>query len=117
VTGRDRYTESRHAKIAYDYWIEDGSTQSGVVITTAADIPIIEHTKYFAAAGSIFEVDLISDAPPFAVATSPSRTTYTGWITTDASTPSSWSLVVEDSKITRWLGHIWQRRTIYVKAW
>lgn len=115
ATGRDRFTKIVRSKIDYDYWIEDGSsqTQNGetATITTAANIPLIAQTKYYEAGYATLETDYLKDSPPYATATVPSRTTYDGYIS-----GGTYVLVPEGSIITRWMGKIWQRKTLYIQA-
>ena len=112
TTGRDRKTRVVPCKVVYDYFLCNGSGGT----PTPGDISITQETKYYASAGSAIEVDYLADSPPFASATSPSRTTYQGYISADDATASSFSIVAEASQISRWMGNIWQRRTKYVKA-
>jgi len=49
-------------------------------------------------------------------ATNPSRSTYTGWVSTDSGTADSYSIRAEQSTQSRYLGNIWRRQTIRVKA-
>jgi hypothetical protein len=48
--------------------------------------------------------------------TSPTAITYAGWRSTDAGTASSYSLIAEPSELQNYLGNIWRRATVRVKA-
>lgn len=113
ATGRQRFSFVARSKVVYDYYL---IAATGGDYTAVTDIPIIDATLYLVQAGSVLYTDYLADSPPFATATSPDRTTYEGWMTTDAGTASSFSIVAETSQLTRWMGNIWQRRTRYIKA-
>lgn len=114
VTGRDRFTQSVTSRLAFKYYIPgvDGG------ITTAADIPLIEAQEYIYGS-TTNNVDYLADAPPFASATSPSRTAYEAVVAggsgigTGAGTGE---IVAEQSIVRRWQGGIYERVTRYIKA-
>lgn len=105
VTGRPRFTQTVTSRLAYKYYIPgvDGG------ITTASDIPIISQQLYFYGA-TTNNVDFLADSPPFTAATTPSRTTYEGWVS------GGTEIVAEQSIVRRWQGGIFERVTRYVKA-
>lgn len=119
TTGRDRFTKATTGKIVYTYWIanEVSTSQNGVTVTISDfdDIPFVAATKYYGAGNEVLEVDYLADSPPLVTATTPSRTTYEGWITADQS-DDSYSIVAEDCRIERWMGKIFVRAVKYVKA-
>jgi len=105
VTGRDRFTETVTSRLAHKYYIPgiDGG------ITTAADIPIIASQTYIYGS-TTNNVDFLADDAPFADATTPSRTTYEGWVGGGS------EIVAEQSIVRRWNGGIYERVTRYIKA-
>ena len=123
ATGRERFTKIVPMKICHDYWIANGTSQTdpiaggtGVTITTAGNIPRIQGTLYTEAGYPTLLTDYLKDSPPFVTASAPDRTAYEAYISTDAATATSYSIVVETSKLDRWMGEIWHRTTTYVKA-
>lgn len=109
-TGRARFTQTVTSKIVSAYY------EVGTSPATPADIAIIAATKYIEAGTTDQMTDYLKDSPPYATATSPSRSTYEGYISTDAGTGSSFSLVAEPSSVSLWMGNIYVRRTRYIKA-
>lgn len=105
VTGRDRFNKTVMSRIAFKYYVP--GVDAG--ITTAADIPLIAAQTYIYGS-TTNNVDFLADSPPFTAATTPSRTTYEGWMS------GGTEIVVEPSIVRRWMGNIWERATRYVKA-
>ena len=46
----------------------------------------------------------------------PTLTTYQGWVTTDAGSSTSYSIEANDSELALWVGSCWVRRRRFVKA-
>jgi hypothetical protein len=111
VTGRERFSKNVPVKIARDFFL----VGVGQTYTTFEAIPVISATRYYYGATPYLDIDYLADSPPFAQASNPSRTQYQAMITADAS-PNSFSIVAEDSVLTRWLGNIYIRETRYIKA-
>ncbi len=105
VTGRDRFNKTVLSRLAHKYYIPG----IDVGITTAADIPIVAAQEYYYGT-SQNTVDYLADSPPFTSATTPSRTTYEGWVT------GGTEIVAEQSIVKRWMGGIYERVTRYIKA-
>lgn len=111
-TGRDRFTRNVPVKIVRDFFL----VGAGQTYQTFEEIPAIAATRYLNSPTGDLDVDYIQDSPPLAVATSPNATQYRALIAADAADPDSYSIVVEDSRIDRWLGNIFMRETRYIKA-
>lgn len=87
-------------------------------------IPMISATEYVydyhainpANNNDFFPTTLLTNKPPFNIATIPSRADYEAMILADAEDPTSFSLVAENSTIERWMGNIYRRTTRKVKA-
>lgn len=109
-SGRYRFSRSVMCKVQCDYFLIDGSTY-----IKPTDIPIIAEQRYFGIAGTNLETDYLASSPPFVTPSSPARDVYEGWITSDA-TGDNWHIVIEPSRLVRWLGNIWRRETRYIKA-
>lgn len=75
------------------------------------DIPFIEATSYTFEAQPNQDVDFLQDNPPFANVTVPTRAEYEALIDAD-----DWNIVVEASRVSVWMGNIYVRETIYIKA-
>ncbi len=108
--GRLRQSFTVPAKLQNDFYLVDG-----VTYTVPADIPVVQATKYIGADGSTL-VDYLYSSPPYSASSTPSRSTYEGYIAADAGTASSFSLTAEASRLERWKGNIWKRSTLYIKA-
>jgi hypothetical protein len=116
--GRERHQRTVLARTQFDYYLVDGST-----IMTQFDIPVIEETIYYAPSSWVTPpliTDYLWENPPFTNETNPDRSTYESWMAADAASApaigSSFSLVAQASKVERWMGNIWRRQTLYIKA-
>lgn len=114
-TGRLRFTQVVPVKITYDYFKSDGTIASllGGLPVTQAQLYYIDAT---ARTTTFVTTDYLWDAPPYDTASSPSRAAYVGLMASDLATPTSFSIAVEASKISRWMGNIWRRENRSVKA-
>jgi hypothetical protein len=110
VTGRERKVENSPVQITREFFL----VGTGQTYTQWQSIPVISGQRYYGATG--LDTDYLTDAPPFVTATNPTRTAYLALVTADAASPSSFSLVVEDSTVTRWMGNIYMRETRRIKA-
>lgn len=112
VTGRDRFSRNALAKMQRDFFLVDANTGSstGPVYDDWANIPIIEQQRYFYGSNPELDVDYLADSPPLTEATTPSRTEYQDMIDSGA------YIAAESSRLARWMGNIYVRETIYVKA-
>lgn len=115
IAGRDRFIRPTMARVAFKYYIPgvDGG------ITTASDIPLILVQTYIYGS-TTNNVDYLADSPPFAAATTPSRTTYETWMASSShgsnGGEANGELVAEQSQVRRWKGGIYERATRYIKA-
>lgn len=80
------------------------------------DIPFVPATRYYFGANPNLDTDELTNSPPFDTTTVPSRATYEGWITADAATSDSYTIVAEASRVSVWQGNIYVRDTLYIKA-
>jgi hypothetical protein len=110
VTGRERKVENSSVQITREFFL----VGAGQTYTQWQSIPVISGQRYYGASG--MDTDYLTDSPPFVTATNPTRTDYLALVTADAASPSSFSLVVEDSTVTRWMGNIYMRETRRIKA-
>ena len=100
----------------------DGSTN--YPIATPDVIPVKFGTRFLYGAlnaGSNssyigYTAEYLSDGGGLQIASTPSRTTYNGWITTDNANTNSYSIESQDSTLSLWYGQIWQRTRKFVKA-
>jgi hypothetical protein len=81
-----------------------------------ADIPVVTQFRIYLTGYPNLDWPFVSDANSFSGVTVPSYTTYAGYITADAASAVSYSLCAEASRVTQWLGNIYIRETLYVKA-
>ena len=91
-------------------------------------IPIVYAQRYYANGGTLINglyTNFLTDGVGTIGATTPSLTTYTGWVSN--TNTYGWSsdviggthpaqIVAEDSHLIRWQGNIWSRMTRYVLA-
>jgi hypothetical protein len=118
--GRPRRVHLAKVKHQFDYYNVPSDA------STIYDIPIIEETKYLSSntifGPSTIEVDFLWDyvtpdgRTHFLAPSNPSRSTYEGWIAADKATANSFSIVSQGSRIERWMGNIFRRETLYIKA-
>ncbi len=112
--GRERFTKVSLARTDYVYYLPGVSGG----ITTVGDIPVIESDKYYVDGSNNVLTDYLGDpASGWSPGSVPSRADYEGLMDDDAASASSFSLIAEDSKIARWRGNIYERATVYVKAY
>lgn len=110
ATGRPKVSRAVACKVQNDYFLVDG-----VTYVKPTDIPIIASTRYYQPPYPNQDVDYLGDAPPLILASVPSRSSYDGWIASDAG-GDNWHIVMEASRLSRWMGNIWRRETRYIKA-
>jgi len=103
--GREPFSDSVTSRIVTDYYL----CASGQAYTTPGAIPTVPRLKYYYTTADQ-EAKYLADNPPYAVQSTPSRATYSGYVT------GGTEIVVEDSKLDRWMGNIYQRRTRYAVA-
>lgn len=106
VTGRERETRKVVGRAHHEYFL----CATGETYTTPQSIPVLPAQKYLAVAGGDLHTDWLRDSPPFDLDSSPSRATYEGWVTAGT------EFIAEDSNVDPYLGNIYVRVTIYVKA-
>ena len=104
ATGRERFVRTVPMRIQRDFFLVDGDT-----IPTPFDIPVVEAQKYYSVDEDV-EVDYLGDSDILANETTPSRTDYQAMIAAGD------EIVAEDSRLTRWMGNIFMRETLYIKA-
>jgi hypothetical protein len=147
--GRNRDLLTVESRVAFDFFLVDPVNGDNVnTFTSQWKIPIITAQKYRLVApyGTTWwtDIDWLSDAPPFTIATTPSRTTYNGWqanaskygwssgqvvykwgVASDNVTPTfdasgtqanPGQICAEDSQIDIWMGNIFVRKTRFVLA-
>jgi len=105
ITGRDRFTWNVPVTVQRDFFLVDAATPTDFQV-----IPVIERQRYYFGSNPNLDVDFVGDSPPLAEATHPSRTEYEALITAQS------EIVVETSRLSRWMGNIYVRETLYVKA-
>lgn len=103
--GREPITKTVNCRITSEYFL----IAAGQPYTSAFDIPVVSGQKYYVEAESV-QNDYLRDYDPYPIASTPSRTTYESWIT------SGQLIVPEDSRLDRWMGNIWVRRTRRIRA-
>src|SRR6185503_17465348 len=113
ANGRERFTKVSLSRRDYKYYLPGVSGG----ITTVADIPVIESTKYYVTSSNNVLTDYLGDPPTWDPGSTPSRADYETLMDSDAATASSFSITAEDSRIARWRGNIYERETVYVKAY
>lgn len=102
VTGRPRQTHNVPVQLSREFALTDDPD---------ADLPPIEAQRYVWSADESQDVDYLADAPPLDEPTSPSRTEYDDLIADD-----DYNIVVETSTVKIWMGNIYVRETLRVKA-
>lgn len=104
ITGRERFTKVVPARIEYAYYrIGDGT------YTTYEDIPILQEQAYYVT-DTTLNTDYLYDNPPYAADSTPSRSSY------ETLVAASTEIVAQPSRLSRWMGNIIQRETLYIKA-
>ena len=102
TNARQPLASATQAKMTYDYFLLGSvptlSNESRVTITGSLDQPLL--------AGNVYLQSY----------TSPNVTGYLSSITTDAASPSSFSLTPEAQSLSRWVGNFYERTTINIKA-
>lgn len=120
ATGRDRKAKPVLSKLEFKYYLHDSTLQanSDPKYKTVGEIPLVAETRYYEAGFTTLETDYLKDSPPYATATVPSKTTYESWITDCATNKfgSQYVIAAETSRLSRWMGNLWQRVTRYVLA-
>lgn len=106
VDGRERFTESSLSRVQHDYFL----CASGQDYETPADIPVNAAQAYYQSADSTLVTDYLTDSPPFTTASSPTLTAYLALVS------GGDEIVAEESRLTRWMGNIYERTTRYVIA-
>lgn len=115
ITGRDRFTKIVQSRLANIYYL----IGTGGTYATAGLIPIIPAQLYYYGANPLLNLDYLTDSPPFAVASNPSRAQYQTLVNaavSDVWTTTNGQIVAQESSISRWMGNIWRRTTRYVLA-
>jgi hypothetical protein len=121
ATGRERFQRAVMSKVVHDYFKVDMTLGSDAapIYKLPGNIPMNVEQQYYESGFATLSTDYLKDTPPFTTASSPSRTTYEGYVS-DATT-NKWAattglIVAETSKLSRWMGDIWLRTTRYVLA-
>lgn len=57
-----------------------------------------------------WDTQVLANSGSLLLATTPSATTYSGWVT------SGTEFVAEDGQLVRYIGSIWERKTRFIKA-
>jgi hypothetical protein len=124
ASGRPREQRVVTSRVLNEYF----KVGPGAPYATSGEILRVTAQRYIAGGLIPVTADYIMDAFSIYPATTPSRTTYTGWAANAAA--NQWQtgpvanpgslppgqIVAEDSRITRWMGNIWRRQTRYVLA-
>jgi hypothetical protein len=108
----DAFSKTVPLQLEHDFFL----VGPGETYETWQEIPRIAATKYHIAGHEDWVTTVVGDSPPLATATSPSRAEYEALIAADEATDDSFSIVVEESKVERWMGNIYRRDTLRVKA-
>ena len=92
---------------------------SGETYATFDAIPASGETKasYASSASYSLGAGVYLNAGGAGVSTStPSTSTYVGWMTADSGNATSYSITAEPSYLERYMGNIWERTTLKIKA-
>lgn len=108
ATGRNRFTRNVPARLQRDFFLIGASPSADFL--TFEEIPQISQQRYYYGSDPTLDLDFLADSPPFQQATTPSATAYKAMITAED------EIVAEASKLEVWMGNIYIRETIYVKA-
>jgi hypothetical protein len=118
IAGRPRACRVVTCRVHNDYF----KTGPGATFAVPKAIPTVGALRYYASDPVLgntvgvgttlesFETDFLADAAGPLPASVPSKAIYTGWVATGA------EIVAEDSRLTRWMGNIFNRQTRYVVA-
>lgn len=116
---RIEFENTTRAKIVYEYFLVGPKTsysdESAIPLNSATQV------KFYDQYGAEIDTrDLISrditlynDNAPGSV---PTAITYWGFVTTDTNTATSYSLISEQSTLEHYMGKIWRRATVRIKA-
>lgn len=119
VAGRPRRSRAVNVKAQHDFFlVGPGGLASEFFISVSSE------TKYYSPSIGLdlqpVEIDYLTDTvmggTTLVASTTPSMSTYRGWMASDAASGDSFSIIVQASNITRWMGNIFQRETLYIKA-
>lgn len=123
--GRNPFTRTITSKLQHEFFLI-GNTALGASYNTQFEIPQTQAQNYaWAYIGrSVSNVVWTpldgylanTQSNLFLVASVPNLANYQGWVTTDNSNASSFSLEVQDSVLTHYSGPIWKRTRRFVKA-
>lgn len=110
VNGRERFAKNVPVKVVRDFFLVDPATgiPGGPVYDEWENIPVNEAQRYNFGGIPELDVDYLGDSPPLASATEPNRTEYEALIGT--------YIAAETSRLSRWMGQIYMRETLYIKA-
>jgi hypothetical protein len=109
VDGRANMTRTVVSRLVHEYFL----CATGQTYTTPSAIPIISAQRYTLAGDNTAEVQWLVDATayPFAAyTTDPTLPDYKALVSGQD------EIVAEDSRLTRWMGNIYERVTRYVIA-
>lgn len=113
--GRDPFTDTTRARTAYEYFL----CETGQTYTTPGAIPILAKSYFYIAANTSSRNAYLL---PAGVYPSDSVPTKEEWIALAAggsgigTGAGTGEFIGEDSKVSRWMGNIYCRETLYLKA-
>lgn len=115
IVGRNREVKPVIARVQHDYFRISRYTGIDNITVFGApdDIPIIPAQKYYWGTNPSDPyqwTDFLANNPPFTADTTPSRSTYEGWIAAGT------EFVAEDSILEPWIYPMFVRKTKYIKA-
>lgn len=116
--GRPEFSASTRAKIVNEFFL----VGPGTIYPNESAISLNSSNQATYSTGEVLEllgggVELMSAAGANRPYTSiPTSNTYAGWVTTDTNSATSYTLIAEQSGLDHYLGNIWRRSTVRVKA-
>jgi hypothetical protein len=120
---RSEFEKTTRAKIVYEYFIIGAGTsykdESAIPLNSENeviyyDISTPSGDRKDLLAGGVVLTNAASS--PSYITTAPTAITYWGWVTTDSANATSYTLISEQSSLENYIGNIWRRITVRVKA-
>lgn len=120
AVGREPRPKNQECQLTHEFFLvgpdEDYETWEAIPVTPAQTYVLDYHALDPGYDNVNFPTTLLRDTPPFGIASVPTRADYETWIAADKADVTSFSIVAEDSTLSRWQGNIYRRTTRRVKA-
>lgn len=116
---RNEFQITTRAKIVYEYFLVGPKTiypnESAIPFSGPLTVDFFDQYGFKTVSIELFSqsISLYNDSSPGTV---PTAITYFNLVTTDTNTATSYSLISEQSKLEYYIGNIWRRVAVRIKA-